>query len=749
MEVQERVRIEYPNGVVFEPDTIELGLTQDAKDIMKSFDENLFYVEDHMGSAEEYESFLWVLIHTMEYGFEHEEFRTHPVQFKFYHDDNETVKWLQFRHFISNAILWIPMIYISSVYPTARLSKDYIIDETQMQAMTVDRVCEWLDDHYTDTLARFVDSRGYSRAISATEYFMSQEAVVFLPFMGLSITLELFIDLANRMPRYKELLYFKLDPSKQPNELEEDARIAEEEHRALILNDEEFNPMKALIHAIKGGQLREIHTIIGCKADDSGSTIAEPINVNYLTGSLSNIQYYYINAIGGRKAAIYNKEFMGKTGYLLNLVVMMASTVRLSKTVKDCHSANPVPYTIRSKKHLSKMHGRYYRYTTEREYHPIDEKRDTHLIGETIYVRDPVTCAAPDGVCPICYGQLYHSNKTLNSPGAYSAIIVMNPATQSIMAVKHFQSTNSTIIKFQDNFTKFFELTGDEVTITKDIESIEDYVLVIRKEDLRSIDPDEDLDALFRNHSSRRRRKKSSQDDGETIEDYKFGGSEDDSLSAILDLTYVTNQFEVIRMNTKQSKKIQPVEESRYIFYDETRKDMAIHADFIARMKTGEDEFGEYYYIPLEDISMEEFIFMVDIENEESSKASKQIQNLIGTQSHDGCDSIESICQRFLDLLIEAKLSATAVHASMILYKLIRTKTNILKRPNFRRVIMKGDYDILSLTVALKHDPSITISLASPFLKYQFTSSDSTFEKSGTSDLDWHFRSTLEGVIDV
>ena len=101
MEAQERVRIEYPNGIVFEPDAIELGLTQEAKDIMQSFDDitaswdikysvaeiALLYIRPstyraNTSVSEEYESFLWVLMHTMEYGFEHKEFRTHPVQFK-------------------------------------------------------------------------------------------------------------------------------------------------------------------------------------------------------------------------------------------------------------------------------------------------------------------------------------------------------------------------------------------------------------------------------------------------------------------------------------------------------------------------------------------------------------------------------------------------------------------------------------------------------------------------------------------
>ena len=749
MKAREPVRIEYPNGVVFEPDKIDLGLTDEAKDILNTFDKNVFYLEDHTGSAEEYESFLWMLIRTMEYGYEHEEFRKHPVQFKFYHNDKEQVKWLQFNHFISNCILWIPMVYITNYLADAWFDDSLVIKTDRWPSMTTDKVCEWMDEQYTDQYAQLIDSKGYGRSISDTEFFMSQEAVIFLPFMGLSVTLELFIDLAKRMPRYKELLYFKLDTSKQPNELEQDARIAEEEHRALIINDKEFNPLKALIHAIKGGQLREVHTIIGCKADDNGNTIAEPINVNYITGSLNNLVYYYINGIGGRKAAVYNKEYMGKTGHLLNLVVKMASTVKLSKAVTDCHSANPIPVTLKSKKHLEKMHGRYARYVTEDKYWVIDEK-DESLIGQTVFVRSPFTCCAPDGVCPVCYGTLYHNNKHLNSPGAYSAVLVMNPVVQAIMEVKHFQTTNSTPIVFPDEFYRFFELSGDEIIIGKDIDFIEDYALIIRKDDLYSVDPDEDMDALFRNTSTKKRKRKRSYDDdeGSSIESYDFGG-EDESLNMALELTYATTKFEVMRLNVTNGKIKKKGDEERYIFYDSGNKELSIHTDFISRMKTGTDEYGDYYYIPLTDISMEEFIFMVEVENEEKSKAAKQIQNLINNKSHEGCDTIETITQKFLDLLIDARLQATSVHAEMIMYKLIRDVNNILKRPDFRRVIMKGDYNILSLTTALKHDPSITISMSTPFLKYQLVGSDTTFEKRGVSDLDWMFRRTLPAHIDV
>lgn len=748
MKTEEHVRIEYPNGIVFEPDSIPLDMTDEARDILNKFDD-IFCIEDYMSSQEEYEKFLWILIHSMEYGFEHKEFREYPVGFKFYDDPEEPVHYLQFRHFISNAILWMPMVEIMNNVSGAKLDESLIINAKEMVSLTAEKVCDWLDEHYTETYMPYMDARKYSRSIANTEFFMSQEAVVFLPFMGLSINLEVFIDMAKRMPRYKELLYFKLDTNKQPSEMEKDAKEAEEEHRSLILGDKEFNPMKFLIHAIKGGQLRELHTIIGCKADDDGNTISQPINTNYLVGSLDNIVYYYINGIGGRKAAVYNKEYMGSTGYLLNQVVSMASTVKFSRTVEDCHSANPIPYKIRDKRYLTKMHGRYYRYPGEVDYHVVNADQDDFLIGETIYVRDPITCAAHDGVCPICYGKLHQVNKVLNSPGAYGATIVMNPVTQSIMEVKHFQTTESEIIEFSDEFNMFFRLAGDEIGISQDIDFIEDYMLVIRKNDLTSVDIEEDMESLFTfcSMSKRARTKKKNEeeeDDGDFgIKDLdETDNGENETMKILSGLRYYTTKFEVKRIKKKKGEANEP-----YRFEELSNKELYMHIDLINRLKTGSDEDGDFYYIPLEDISIDEFIFMIGIENKEKSRAAKQIKELINTKKHDGYTTIEDFAQRFLDLIVEAGHDAAAVQMSMIVYKLVRRKDNRLKRPDFRRIIMSTDYEIMSLMVALKNDPSITVSISNAFLKWQLVNSQETFEKKGTSDKDWLFRSTLRGRI--
>ena len=86
----------------------------------------------------------------------------------------------------------------------------------------------------------------------------------------------------------------------------------------------------------------------------------------------------------------------------------MCRTLRLSKTVFDCGTKHLVRYTIENKKFLQKLNRKYYKLTNDpfEDLKVIDGKRDTHLIGKTIYVRSIATCALGDEVCQCCAGQI-------------------------------------------------------------------------------------------------------------------------------------------------------------------------------------------------------------------------------------------------------------------------------------------------------------------------------------------------------
>lgn len=731
---KQKVRIEYPNGIVFEPDAIPTGLSDDAKRIMDMFDNSIIIIEDYMETNEKYVDFYKLLISNMQYGCEHDEFRECPVYFKLYRDDTE-VRWLPFNHFIFNMAMWYPAVHITNTTDIeVPISDDMIIRSDQMPAITMKKIGNYINHFYVKRYRQFVRSEELSRANGKTMFYLTRITRMFSDFIGISINVDLFMKLAKTIPGFDDLLHYHLDETKQPAEIEQEALDACAAHRALIMNHPKWNNLKAIMQDVKYAQLGEVQTVIALKPDENGKTIPIPINTNYITGDLSSFVRYYINNISGRKAAILNNEYMGSTGYFLIMVAIATTSVKLSKTVTDCNTVNPLSFEIKSKQHLVKIDGRRYRRRGEHQYHIINSDTDENLIGETVWMRSPTTCAAKDGVCRECYGDLFYVNKSLNSAGTFAAVETMNPVVQGILSAKHSQGTNSHMIKFQEGFDKFFQVTATDVVLNPEAEDLEEYSILIRNTDFMSADPDDDendnLLAKFQN-KKRKKKKKSDWDDDDD-------GSFEDTLDAPIDLIYYASKFYVVR-NLGNSKRQQEC----YEFSDIDNKDLFFHTDLLNRMNSGSDDQGDYLYLSLDNIALEEFVCRVDVENNELTKPIKQIEKLIDNKQHLGCTSIDELVQKMCDLLIESKISAMSVHGEMIIYKLIRRADNLLKRPNFSRIVMQQDYEMLTIKTALKKDPSINTSLSTPYLRYQLITDQSTFDKTATSDFDPNFRLTL------
>jgi hypothetical protein len=182
-------------------------------------------------------------------------------------------------------------------------------------------------------------------------------------------------------------------------------------------------------------------------------------------------------------------------------------------------------------------------------------------------------------------------------------------------------------------------------------------------------------------------------------------------------------------------------------FIDPNTKELYMHDDLLMRMTEGSvDSFDHktYYYLDFEDISLEEFVFMVDVKNNELTAPMKKIQALIHNQNHAGATSYEEMAQMMLDLTIESKIDAAAVHGDMIIRQLIRRPMAQQRRPDFSRIVMPEDYVMLSVLVALKQNPSFSVSMSASYLKYQLVQLTSTFDKYESSDLDWWYKRNLE-----
>jgi len=740
----------------FDPSKIEEGPTEKAKEIMAMLKDSIFVIDDIINKGKElgeerhdpdyymeyYQDFYMKMVVMELHGFEHKEFREFPVYFKFHNDPGEPLKHLEFRYFVLNLAFWYPLVTADP----SKLSDEHIVTRDMGYHMNAKFIADYMNKYYAKPYARKIDYRRRSETFADVNFLLNKIPLKFNQFIGLSINIEELRDMAKRMPGFKEGLYVKLDETKQPAEQEAQKKAYDKAQIDRTEHDEVLTTYRAMVgsHSAKVAQLSEFVSIIGGKPDENGKTIATPINNNYVTGNLGSIPKYYINNISGRKAAVTNHEFMGPGGYVLILVALLSAQVKLSKTVTDCHSANPIPILIQSDDHLYHLDGRRYRFNQSDSYKIIDYDTDKDLIGQWVWLRSPVTCCAPDGVCKECYGELYHTNKDLYSAGCYAAFTEFNPIVQGLLSAKHFQGTSSKMINFGPEFDKYLIIATTDIMLNPNLEDMELYSIVILMDDLESSDYASDDDDIEKNKKfggNNKKKKKRNNDEDFDDFDGEFGSSSDDEGE--YRLNYYVPKFYVVK--NLHSKKKEYVEITEFI--DPNTKELYMHEDFLKRMSEGAlDLFDgrQYLYLDFGDISFEEFIFMVDVKNNELTAPMKKIQALIHNQNHAGATTYEEMVQMMLDLTIESKIDAASVHGEMIIRQLVRRPMNQQLRPDFSRIVMPEDYVLLSVLVALKQNPSFTVSMSASYLKYQLVQLTSTFDKYESSDFDWWYRRNIE-----
>lgn len=734
---------------VFDPSLVSDTLTEDAERILDMFRDKVAYISEYM-PIKKYDKTIETLRDNMLFGFEHKEFRDFPVQFKFRKDDpDEEVKWLPYRSFLINMIMWRPQYCLDP----DNIGDNLIIPAALSSKMGPNFIKEYFDRNYIDKYNRYIPSMPYlaiheivgelSEVLGETTFIIQQTTSKFSNFFGLSASIEAFKELGDRIPEIKELMYYQLDETKQPAEMEKDLKNATDTFKKLIVEDNKFTVIKPLFACKSGLNEKQVCNMVingGLKPNEDGRTISTPINTNFLAqGGLHDVIYYYINGIAGRKAAIINNEFMGRTGHLLILIAICCADIRLSKTCMDCNTINPVPIEIKSKTHLVKMHGRRYKFRGDKTYKILNANTDESLIGETLEFRSPITCACKNGVCRECYGELYYTNADNEIAGIYSATTVMNPVVQGILSAKHHQSTDTSPIEFTNPmFKDFFDLSSTDVILNINTElDATEYCILIRREDIRLTDDDEDLELDFEKKRRRRKRKVVTDDEDEF-------GTDDGEASLEFAMKYYTTKFYVARnLHTKGKTP------EYYEFEDKDLKELFIHNDFILRMSPDADEYGQYLYMEMEDVNPEEFIFLVDVENNELTKPMKEIQKVLNSKDHAGCMTYEEMTNKMLDLMIASKLDATGIHSEMIIRTLVRRKNNTLRRPDFSRLIMSTDVELMTINSALKRNPSITTSMSTPYLKDQLVNLVDTFNKTASSVFDSLFKPCIQTDDDI
>ena len=399
------------------------------------------------------------LLDLMKYGFEDENIRHLPINFKIHKDDN-VVHTLRANNFISNLIFWDAFVKLDVV---DLMDASYIMDFVDT---SLNDYMEYMNEKILPHMDG-VEWNTQNAIIDDIKYNMKGIAFAFTMLMGLGMSIYDIHQVAKQYPEVEEIMAKPIDKNMQPSEIEQE--LTSRTNRIVEIFSSTPNDIWPLFKSGSGlskAQFKEIVVRIGLKSDINNNTIPYPIDCNLLYTGIHTPSQYYLLGTAGRKALIVGKNRMSEPGYLSKKMNNCALPIVLRKDNESCGSTKYVEYHIKDEEILQMLDKRYYVWNGELKL--LNAKKDTHLIGKKINFRSPCTCmsAHTEGICKTCYGALYDINKDLASAGGFAATKNSEPIGQGFLSTKHKQVTASQFIKLCDDFEKAFELSSASVSIS-------------------------------------------------------------------------------------------------------------------------------------------------------------------------------------------------------------------------------------------------------------------------------------------
>ena len=397
---------------------------------------------------------------------------------------------------------------------------------------------------------------------------------------------------------------------------------------------------------------------------------------------------FYILAESGRKALMDMKLSMSKPGALSKKMNHNTTPITLRHDHEHCDSTRPVHYYIEDDDFLKLLDKRYY-YDEDGALKLLDYQKDKHMIGHTYGFRSPCTCNSKEGICELCYGELFDMNSDLFSQGSLAATVLSEPSGQIILKSKHEQHTSSDEIDFNEDFYKAFDVVSTEVTLG---DNVEDGLMI-------KLGPVQTEDT----------------DDGEV---------------------YYVNYFDLNDFNGEVKAHVQ--EEHGFSLY--------LAPEMVTAWKQMKEK-----PIPLDRFDDDDdstVLFNIEIKSKTITQGLQGMLAALDSKDHLGCShDIDGLCQKFGRILIDAGIKYNFVHAEMLIRALLRKSDDDTQFPDFGPNGDHEDYTILRLTSSLSRSPSPIIRLSTGWLKKGLIST-ALYKAHAPSHFDPLFVPVLADVID-
>ena len=514
-------------------------------------------------------------------------------------------------------------------------------------------------------------------------------------FFNNSINLEDFIEMANKCPEFDAILhkdYSQYPPDQMNNIAMQDTNRMIE----LILDSKRIMGREhCLIDAfrakegIKPKQFREFATNIGIKPNGEGGIFPHSIDSSYMDGGINKIEWMVAESGIGRQAQILSKKNTADSGAFARILALNNIDTILyckpgTKTPDpsyDCHTRNFVSLYIPDENTLRQLADRYYRFDPNGiEYNTgVGTHIDKSLIGKTILLRSPITCASAAkgfGICRKCYGELFLINKLLNV-GKIAAESLSAPLTQVMLSAKHLLEAKVTNPEWDSEMDKYLNIEDGTVYINQSLSVNKKWDLVIEYDDIST-------QTMFNIN------------DGEDEDDssYDEESNIEDDVEYINSFKMVSDEGEEIEFHTKDFDNL-------YITAD--------FSNFIHSHKYNNDD---NICVPVQVLQKEEIpLFDMGIYNDDISNKLKNVINVINLKAITESFTKDSFLQNLLEKLNSCGLnSVMSVHAEILIMNQIRDKNDVLEKPDWDYP-NNNDYQVLTLRRALVCNPSIAVTM--------------------------------------
>lgn len=456
--------------------------------------------------------------------------------------------------------------------------------------------------------------------------------------------------------------------------------------------------------AINVKQFKEVNVCIGAKPNGTGGVFPRIINKSFINGGVSEELDYFMESSIGRFAQILSKKNVGGSGHFARLLGLNNMNIFLNSDPDYvCNTKNLQRLVITSDEMLKINKGSYYRLNPKGIEYLLDED-DVHLIGKTIYLRSPMTCASFSkglGVCHKCYGKLAKVTSILNI-GKIAAEIMSAQLTQMLLSAKHLLEAVAKKIRWNKDFYDFFEIEFNFVKLIQDTElkSLKGLYMVINPEDIEMEDEEDFKKADYSDEDY------AMEDDTEFYNEY------------ITSFDIVNNKGETVASISSENKD--------KLFFSK---------DLTTVIKNHTKNINDKIYIPLDKLVDIE-IFIIIIMNTELSETLNRVISIINKKDVTKSMDRHTLLQNLLETIIACDLHISSKHCEIILANQLRDLCSTLAIPEWQYA--DAEYEVLTLNEALTNNPSITTSLSYQNLSKVLTSPLS-FKKTAPSVMDMFF----------